>query len=202
MDGSDHLRTVSALLDLDEFEVVDLQQDRRGKQNVIGVIPKATAGLCPHCRGVCDERHQTRESRVMDLPMGGCRTELKVARRQFHGRACDKFFTPRSAALARLSEHREALRRIFDDPAIRTPDEGRSRLMAWCERGRPLGLAALEKFNGTLERWMNEIANYFASRSSHGRTEGFNHGIRSILWRAYGMTAFGHFRLRVLHTFG
>jgi hypothetical protein len=46
MDASDHLRTVSALLDLDEFEAVDLQQDRRGKQNVIGVIPKAAAGLC------------------------------------------------------------------------------------------------------------------------------------------------------------
>jgi transposase len=65
-----------------------------------------------------------------------------------------------------------------------------------------LGLAGLEKFNGTLERRMNEIANYFASRSSNGRTEGFNHGIRSVLWRAYGMTAFGHFRLRVLHAFG
>jgi len=77
--------------------------------------------------------------------------------------------------------------------------------MAWCERGRQLGLAALEEFNPGapgLERWMNEIANYFASRSSNGRTEGFNHGIRSVLGRAYGMTAFGHFRLRVLHAFG
>lgn len=89
----------------------------------------------------------------------------------------------RFPALARLSEHREALRRIFDDPAIHPPDEGRSLLAAWCERGRQLGLAALEKFNppiGGLERWMNEIANYFASRSSNGRTEGFNHGIRSF----------------------
>ena len=109
MDASDHLRTVSALLDLDEFEVVDLQQDRRGKQNVIGVIPKAAAGLCPHCRGVCDERHQTRESRVMDLPMGGCRTELKVTRWQFHCRACDKFFTPRLAALAEGTHATERL---------------------------------------------------------------------------------------------
>ena len=108
----------------------------------------------------------------------------------------------RFPALARLSEHREAWRPIFDDPAIRTPEEGRSRLMGWCEHGRPLGLAALEKFNGTLERWMNEMANYFARRSSNGRTEGFNHGIRSLLWHAYGMTAFPHFRLRVLHAFG
>jgi len=109
MDASDHLRTVSALLDLDEFEAVDLQQDRRGKQNVIGVIPKAAAGLCPHCRGVCDERHQTRESRVMDLPMGGCRTELKVTRWQFHCRACDQFFTPRLAALAEGAHATERL---------------------------------------------------------------------------------------------
>ena len=43
MGASGHLRTVSALLDLDEFEVVDLQQDRRAKQNVIGVIPSTTS---------------------------------------------------------------------------------------------------------------------------------------------------------------
>jgi transposase len=41
----------------------------------------------------------------------------------------------RFPALARWSEHREALRQIFDDPAIHTPEEGRWRLMAWCERG-------------------------------------------------------------------
>jgi transposase len=109
MDASDHLRTVSALLDLDEFEGVDLEQDRRGKQNAIGVIPQAAAGLCPHGRGVCDERHPTRESRVMDLPMGGCRTELKVTRWPFHGRACDKFFTPRLAALAEGAHATERL---------------------------------------------------------------------------------------------
>ena len=108
----------------------------------------------------------------------------------------------RFPALARLSEHREALRQIFEDRAIRTPEEGRSRLTAWCERGRQIGLAALEKFNGTMQRWMNEIANYFVSRSTNGRTEGTNRGIRTILWRSCGMTTFRHFRLRVLHAFG
>ena len=108
----------------------------------------------------------------------------------------------RFPALARLSEHREALRQIFEDRAIRTPEEGRLRLTAWCERSRQLGVAALEKFNETMERWMNEIANYFVSRSSNGRTEGTNRGIRTILWRSSGMTTFRHFRLRVLHAFG
>jgi len=108
----------------------------------------------------------------------------------------------RFPALARLSEHREALRQIFEDRQTRTSLLGRTRLTAWCERGRQLGLAALEKFNGTMERWMNEIANYFVSRSTNGRTEGTNRGIRTILWRSCGMTTFRHFRLRVLHTFG
>ena len=71
MGASGHWNTVSALLDLDEFEVVDLQQDRRARQNVITVIPKLEVGLCPHCQQVCDPRNQARESRVMDLPMGG-----------------------------------------------------------------------------------------------------------------------------------
>jgi transposase len=105
-------------------------------------------------------------------------------------------------ALARLSEHREALRRIFEDGRFRRPESAIVWLRAWCERGRRLGLKALEKFNRTLENWMEKIANYFVRRSTNGRTEGFNRGLRAILWRACGMTNFAHFRLRVLHAFG
>ena len=50
--------------------------------------------------------------------------------------------------------------------------------------------------------WMGGTAHYFAERSSNGRTEGFNRGLRAIRWRARGMTHFQHFRLRVLHAFG
>ncbi len=104
--------------------------------------------------------------------------------------------------LARLSEHREQLRGIFDDVAVTTPQAGIRRLHDWCRRGRQLGLAALEPFYKTLQNWMGNIANYFLSRSSNGRTEGFNRGLRTILWRACGMSNFTHFRLRVLHAFG
>ena len=105
-------------------------------------------------------------------------------------------------SLARLAEHREALRNIFEDGRFRRPESAIVWLRAWCERGRAMGLKALEKFNQTLENWMDRIANYFVSRSSNGRTEGFNRGLRAILWRACGMTNFEHFRLRVLHAFG
>jgi transposase len=104
--------------------------------------------------------------------------------------------------LGRLAEHREALRQIFEDTRVTRPETAVSRLRQWCQRGRQLGLKALEKFNRTLENWMDKIANYFVDRSSNGRTEGFNRGLRAILWRACGMRNFTHFRLRVLHAFG
>ena len=105
-------------------------------------------------------------------------------------------------ALAQLSEHREALRKIFEDGRFRQPESAIVWLRRWCGQGKALGLKALEKFNGTMENWMEKIANYFVSRSTNGRTEGFNRGLRAILWRACGMTNFKHFRLRVLHAFG
>lgn len=105
-------------------------------------------------------------------------------------------------ALARLSNHREALRKIFEDGRFRRPESAMKWLRAWCRRGQRMGLKALRKFNATLENWMGRIANYFVIRSTNGRAEGFNRGLRAILWRACGMSNFTHFRLRVLHAFG
>ena len=117
------------------------------------------------------------------------RTELESLKRKFPG-------------LARLSDHREALRRIFEDHRVTQPATAVARLTEWSRQGARLGLKALEQFNKTLGNWMEKIANYFVTRSSNGRTEGFNRGLRAILWRACGMTNFHHFRLRVLHLFG
>jgi transposase len=105
-------------------------------------------------------------------------------------------------ALAQLTEQRDAFRRILEDTAIRRTDEARNRLLEWCEQVRQKGIAALEKFTRTVQNWIEEIANYFLCRSTNARTEGFNHGIRTILWRAFGMSNFAHLRLRVLHAFG
>lgn len=104
--------------------------------------------------------------------------------------------------LGQLAEHREALRRIFEDERIHRPQTAVQKLQDWCARGQKFGLKALDRFNRTLENWMDEVANYFVSRSSNGRTEGFNRGLRAILWRACGMRNFSHFRLRVLYAFG
>ena len=104
--------------------------------------------------------------------------------------------------LGQLADQREALRAIFEDRGITSPAEGRRRLQAWLEQVEGLGMRALDKFVKTLKNWLNPIANYFRSRGSNGRSEGLNHGLRAILWRAFGMANFANFRLRVLHCFG
>jgi transposase len=105
-------------------------------------------------------------------------------------------------SLAALSAQREALRQIFEDRTIRTAEQGMTRLRQWCRGALALGLKGLESFCKTLDHWMDKIANYFVSRSSNGQTEGFNHGIRAILWRGFGIPNFAHLRSRILHIFG
>lgn len=104
--------------------------------------------------------------------------------------------------LQQLVEQRESLRALFEDPTIQDAASGASRLQAWMEQARGLGLKGLERFCKTQTNWLGRIANYFVWRSSNGRTEGFNHGLRAIWWRAFGMLNFRHFRLRVLDRFG
>jgi transposase len=104
--------------------------------------------------------------------------------------------------LKQLRQQREGLRRLFENPAIRTAAAGAKQLRVWVQEARALGLKALDTFCKTLENWLEKIANYFVSRASNGRVEGFNTGLRGILWRAFGMFNFEHFRLRVLDRFG
>jgi transposase len=104
--------------------------------------------------------------------------------------------------LGRLLERREALRSLFEDRGVGDPEQAKSRLRQWAGAAKALGLAGLDRFCSTLETWLDGIAGYFVRRSSNGRTEGLNRGLRSILWRACGMTNFAHFRARALHLFG
>jgi transposase len=104
--------------------------------------------------------------------------------------------------LKELVQQRESLRAIFEDSAIKDAARGEEKLRGWMERALALGLKGLATFCKTLNNWMGKIANYFVWRSSNGRTEGFNHGLRAILWRAFGMSNFRNFRLRVLDRFG
>lgn len=104
--------------------------------------------------------------------------------------------------LKQLREQRDKLRGLFEGPSLTTARAGAQRLRGWLEEARALGLKALEGFCKTLENWLDKIANYFIDRASNGRVEGYNRGLRGILWRAFGIPNFKHFRLRVLDRFG
>lgn len=104
--------------------------------------------------------------------------------------------------LRELVEYRETLRQLFEDRTIADAATGTERLKNWIAKARQAGLKGLDAFCAMLENWLDKIANYFVNRASNGRTEGFNHALRNILWRAFGMTNFIHFRLRVLDRFG
>ena len=168
---------------VDRFHVMKHFQDRleKGRREIQHTLPKEAASALKGSRWlwITNAEHLTSEQRQ----------QLDRLKAQF-------------PALAVLAEHRDQLRQIFQEPNIKATSAGVFCLSDWCRRGRRLGIAALQPFYKMLESWMTEIANYFVSRSSNGRTEGFNRGLRTILWRTGGMTNFTHFRLRVLNAFG
>jgi transposase len=94
------VQTLSGLLNLEGFEVVEAAPDAGGKVYRLVVVPTELVGLCPHCGGATGERHACHDREVVDLPLGGWRTELVVRMWQFRCGPCRKFFTPRHAALA------------------------------------------------------------------------------------------------------
>jgi transposase len=60
-------------------------------------------------------------------------------------------------------------------------------IRAWCQRVRASGLAEFESFLGTIDRWMDEITNDFQGRQTSGFVEGFNHRVKVLKRRCYGI---------------
>jgi transposase len=171
------------LLTIDRFHVMKSFQDHltAARREIQRSLPKEEAKALKGTRWLwlTNQENLTREEQE----------ELEALKTQF-------------PALKSLSEQRERLRTLFENPTIRTASGGIQALRQWLVQARHLGLQALNSFCTTVENWLHKIANYFVHRASNGRTEGYNHGLRSILWRAFGMFNFEHFRLRVLDRFG
>ena len=94
------LETLTGLLDLEGFEVVEVSQDGGRKVRRLAVVPTAAVGLCPHCGRATDDRHACHDREVVDLPLGGWKTRLVARLWQFRCEGCNRFFAPRHPALA------------------------------------------------------------------------------------------------------
>jgi transposase len=49
------------------------------------------------------------------------------------------------------------------------------------------GLAEFDSFLGTIDRWMDQITNYFQGRQTSGFVEGFNNRVKVLKRRCYGI---------------
>ena len=58
-------------------------------------------------------------------------------------------------------------------------------------------LTCFNRFIGTLDKWMNEITNYFEDRFNSGFVEGLNNKIKVIKRRCYGILNIGHLFQRI-----
>lgn len=60
-------------------------------------------------------------------------------------------------------------------------------------------LKEIRKLRRTLMAWRNEILEYFRTRLTNARTEGFNNVAKLVQKRAYGYRSFRNYRLRLLN---
>ena len=88
-----------------------------------------------------------------------------------------------------------ALMGVFDKHM--TKKRAKSQLKNWIKRVRDSQLSCLNTFLTTLEKWMNEIANYFINRQTSGFVEGLNNKIKVIKRRCYGILNVKHLFQRI-----
>lgn len=74
--------------------------------------------------------------------------------------------------------HCYALTAIFEE--LLTKSEARLRLRAWKALVQQSGLTCFDSFLKTLDKWMDEITNYFVDRHTSGFVEGLNNRIKLI----------------------
>ncbi len=95
-----------------------------------------------------------------------------------------------SPALQQAYEYREELTGIFDAPLAK--EVALQQLSDWHRRVSASGLHCYDRFLHTLEKWKEEIANYFLARHNSGFVEGLNNKIKVLKRRCYGIFNLSH----------
>ena len=80
---------------------------------------------------------------------------------------------------------REDLTELFEHDY--TKAGAKRAIRAWGKRVRQSGLAEFESVLGTINRWLDEITNYFVGRQTSGFVEGFNNRVKVLKRRCYGI---------------
>jgi transposase len=87
------------------------------------------------------------------------------------------------------------LTQLFNTPTTRSGSI--RRLKNWMRAVNTSELKCFDTFLGTLETWLEEIANYFVARENSGFVEGLNNRIKVIKRRCYGLVDKNHLFQRI-----
>ena len=90
---------------------------------------------------------------------------------------------------------RQQLTAIFDQDLPKA--QGQKKIRNWIRRVRLSGLKCFDKFLKTLERWWEEITNYFDDRANSGFVEGLNNKLKVLKRRCYGILNREHLFQRI-----
>lgn len=91
---------------------------------------------------------------------------------------------------------KEAMHRLYRCRGYNKARRSMINLLDWLAKSQ---IPELKRLRKTLMNWRKEILNYFKTRLTNAKTEGFNNVAKSIIKRAYGFRNFGNYRLRVLN---
>ncbi|MBN8560193.1 MAG: ISL3 family transposase [Leptolyngbya sp. UWPOB_LEPTO1] len=97
-----------------------------------------------------------------------------------------------SPTLAHLHQQKEAFRDIFET-AIDWED-GMIRLAQWLAQAQ----TTFQESVATIDRWFEEVSNYFEHHTTSGAVEGINNKLKLIKRSGYGFRNFANFELRCL----
>lgn len=100
-----------------------------------------------------------------------------------------------SPTLAVAYALREELTHIFDTAPGK--NSAKRQLRAWQAKVRASGVDCFDTFLGTLDRFWNEITNYFIDFHTSGFVEGLNNKIKVLKRRCYGILNLGHLFQRI-----
>lgn len=97
-----------------------------------------------------------------------------------------------SPLLAQMHQQKERFREIFDTQF--EWEEGLFELGDWLMESATIFTHSVQ----TIDRWLEEIVNYFDHRTTNGIVEGINNKLKLIKRSGYGFRNFENFRLRCL----
>ena len=84
---------------------------------------------------------------------------------------------------------------IFEEDISKS--KAKRKINSWKKRVKKSYLTCFNGFIKTLEKWIEEITNYFIDRQTSGFVEGLNNKIKVIKRRCYGILNINHLFQRI-----